>query len=61
MSNGEPDFHNPNSFENISVILRNLGVRAGITNYGGKDREWLLLEVDGAIFAIMEQLMFSVF
>ena len=29
----EPDFHNPNSFENISVILRDLGVFAGITKY----------------------------
>ena len=38
-----------------------MGVRAGIKRYGGKEREWLFLEVDGTIFLIAEQLIFNVF
>ena len=30
---GEPDMLNPNSFENLSVILRSLGTRAKIAKY----------------------------
>ena len=55
---GEPDLCNPNSYENIVLILRNLGFRAGITKYvaDGK-RSWLFLEVDGAIYVIIDQIM----
>ena len=58
---GEPDFYNPNSYESISQILRNRGVRAGVSRYGGDKREWLLLEADGAIYLIVEQLIFNVY
>ena len=57
---GEPDFVNPNSYENISQILRNLGRRAGIKQYGGTEREWLLLESDGAIYVIVQKLITNV-
>ncbi len=55
---GEPDLLNPNGYENITKILRNLGVRVGIRRYGVGLRQWIILEVDGAIFCIVEQLIF---
>ena len=61
VTTGEPDFLNPNSFANISEILVNLGTRAGITQLGGERREWLLMEVDGGIYPIIEQLVANVF
>ena len=47
--------------QSISQILRNLGVRAAVSRYGGDKREWLLLEVDGAIYLIVKQLIFNVY
>ena len=47
--------------QSISQILRNLGVRAAVSRYGSDKREWLLLEVDGAIYLIVEQLIFNVY
>eukprot|EP00794_Sanderia_malayensis_P018435 gene18435-20284_t len=57
---GEPDLVNPNDYENIAQILRNLGKRAGIKRYiaGGTGRQWLIIEVDGLIYCIVEQLIF---
>ena len=59
---GEPDLINPNSFQSISQILRNLGRKAGIKRYDdtGK-REWLFLEVDGTIYNIISQLIEKTF
>lgn len=55
---GEPDIKNPNSYENVSSILRNIGFRAGIYKYdNNKSRKWLFLEVDGTIYVIVEQLI----
>ena len=56
---GEPDFVNPNSFENISVVLRNVGKRAGIAEYGGS-RQWLLIECDGQPYTILRNLIDNV-
>ena len=56
---GEPDLLNPNSYENISQILRNLATRVGISRYGTGRRQWIILEVDGTIFCIVEQLIFN--
>ena len=56
----EPDFLNPNSFVNICQMLRNLGLRAGIKKYNSRSRHWLILEVDGTIFCIVERLIFNV-
>ena len=40
---GEPDFVNPNSYQNIIQVLQNIGFRAGIEQYGGC-RKWLIVE-----------------
>ena len=59
---GEPDGVNPNSFENISFILRNLAMRAGIKKYDSeKSREWIYLESDGGIYTILTKLIENVF
>ena len=57
---GEPDFVNPNSYNNICQIIRNLGVRAGIGRYQTGKRQWLFLEADGTICCIVEQLILNV-
>ena len=58
---GEPDFVNPNSFENIVTIIYNIGRRADIAKYNtqGK-RQWLFLENDGGIIFILLKLIFNV-
>ena len=57
---GEPDFLNPNSFENICQVLRNLAVRAGIRRYNGEQHHWIILEVDSTIYCVVERLIFNV-
>ena len=54
--------HSPSGFENIVIILRNIGIHAGIRKYvpDGK-REWLLLENDGAIYTIIIKLISNVY
>eukprot|EP00795_Rhopilema_esculentum_P009658 gene9658-17420_t len=56
---GQPDLLKPNSYENISQILRNLPTRVGISRYGTGLRQWIILEVDGTIFCIVEQLILN--
>ena len=52
---GEPDLINPNSYEAISQILRNLGRNAGIKKYvPNAKRERLFVEVDGTIHNIAQ-------
>ena len=58
---GEPDMLNPGSFDNVSTILFNIAERVGIKQYGKGDRNWLFLECDGGIYAIVEKLLFNVF
>ena len=59
---GEPDGVNPNSFENISFILRNLAMRAGKKKCDSeKSREWIYLENDGGIYTILTKLIENVF
>ena len=43
---GEPDFINPNSYSAIIQVIQNIGVRAGIKQYGTGSREWLFIECD---------------
>ena len=58
---GEPDMLNPNSFEYIVSILKNLGKRANITNYDSTgEHEWLLLENDGGILFICLKLIYLI-
>ena len=58
---GEPDFLNPNSFQNIATILDNIGKRAEINKYcpSGK-RQWLFMENDGGILCVLLKLVFNV-
>ena len=49
---GEPTFLNPNSYENCREILRKIGVEAGIERYGGKKRQWVIIECDGLPFRL---------
>ena len=57
---GEPDLCNPNSYENVCLILRNLGHRAGIKKYNeAGNKQWIYLEVVGTIYAIVKELIVS--
>lgn len=42
----DPVFVNPNSFENLILVLRHIGKTAGVKRYGGNDREWLTVCCD---------------
>ena len=57
---GEPDFINPNSFKNLIQIIQNIGVRAGIKQYGGSAREWVFIECDGLPYGILRDIMENV-
>ena len=58
---GEPDFVNPNSFENIATINHNIGRRADIAKFNTRGKpQWLFLENDGGIIFILLKLMFNV-
>ena len=57
---------NPNSFENISVILRSLGQRAKIAKYSpliseAESRKWVFIENDGGILNPVSKLIFNVY
>ena len=57
---GEPDFVNPNSFHTIIKIIQNIGVRAGVKQYGGQSREWLFVECDGLPYNTMRDIIANV-
>ena len=49
---------NPNSYLNISNILRNIGKRAGIEDYCSEgERKWIYLENDATIYMIVNKLI----
>jgi len=56
---GEPDFVNPNSYENIIQVLQNISYRAGIEQYGGH-RKWIFVECDGLPYNTMRDIMENV-
>ena len=57
---GEPELLNPNTYENIALILRNIGKNAGIKRYGGETRSWQFTECDGGIYPVVMQLINNV-
>ena len=57
---GEPDFINPNSYKNIIQVLQNIGFRAGIEQYSGGTRKWLIVECDGLPYNTMRDIMINV-
>ena len=54
---GEPVFVNPNSHEAVRVVLRDLGRRAGVRQYGGKDRHWLNVVCDGLPYRLARKVI----
>ena len=58
---GEPTFQNPNSYESVANILREIGIKSGISLYGTGTREWLFLEVDGTIYSMLIELIFNTY
>lgn len=57
---GEPDFVNPNSYENIIQVIQAIGIRAGIKQYGEGTRMWLLVECDGLPYNIIRDIIANV-
>ena len=43
----DPLFVNPNSYQNLTLLLRKLGKDAGVESYGGTQRKWLIVCCDG--------------
>ena len=63
---GEPDMLNPNSFENLSVILHSLSERAKITKYSpltseAESRKWIFIENNGGILNPVLKLIINVY
>ena len=56
----EPDFLNPNSYENIIHVIQAIGIRAGIKQYGNGSREWLMVECDGLPYNIIRDIIANV-
>ena len=56
---GEPDFINPNSYDSIIQVIQNIGVRAGIKQYGG-DMEWIFVECDGLPYNTLREILTNV-
>lgn len=52
----DPVFVNPNSFQNLALVLRHIGKVAGIKRYGGSEREWLIICCDGLPYSMILQL-----
>ena len=57
---GEPDFVNPNSYDNIIQVVQAIGTRAGVKQYGGGKREWLLMECDGLPYNLIRDIITNV-
>ena len=57
----DPVFVNPNSTENIILVLRHIGKKAGISSYStpGKDgaRQWTFVCCDGLPYGIVRKLI----
>jgi len=48
----EPCFVNPNSHQAVTVLLRQIGESSRVVQCGGKEREWLAIECDGAPYLL---------
>ena len=53
---GEPEFLNPNGYNNIVQVLQSIGLRSGIKQYGEEEREWLFVECDGLPFNLIRDI-----
>ena len=50
---GEPDFENPNSYQSIIKVIQKIGIRVGISQYGGTVCKWLFVECDGLPYQLI--------
>ena len=57
---GEPDFINPNGYQNIVQVIQAIGERAGIKLYGKGNREWLMVECDGLPYNLIRDIIANV-
>ena len=57
---GEPDFINPNGYNNIIQVIQGIDIRAGIKQYGDGSREWLLVECDGLPYNLIREIIANV-
>lgn len=53
----DPVFCNPNSLENVAIVLREIGRENGIFRYGGTKRHWTLVCVDGLPHTLIMKLI----
>ena len=58
-NSGEPDFVNPNSYATIIQVIPNIGIRAGIKQYGAV-REWVFVEFDGLHCNVFREILNNV-
>ncbi|XP_071163549.1 uncharacterized protein [Mytilus edulis] len=49
----DPVFVNPNSIDNLKLVLRHLGKTAGIKRYGGEERDWVIVCCDGLPYTMV--------
>ena len=52
----DPVFCNPNSFEAVASVLRQIGLENGIKRYGGESRHWTCICCDGLPYLICTKL-----
>lgn len=52
----DPVYCNPNSFETVAYVLRQIGIENGISRYGGKERQWTNICCDGLPYLICKKL-----
>ncbi|KAJ8300729.1 hypothetical protein KUTeg_022248 [Tegillarca granosa] len=48
----EPIFVNPNSYDSVMLILKSIGIKAGIKQYGTGNREWISIVCDGLPYGL---------
>ena len=57
---GEPDFVNSNGYHNVIQVLKSIGERAGVKQYGKGQREQLLVECDGLPYDLIRDIIHNV-
>lgn len=50
----EPIYVNPCSYEAVQIVLRNIGKKVGIRQYGG-DRKWVVVVCDGIPYTLCQR------
>ncbi|CAG2187549.1 unnamed protein product [Mytilus edulis] len=58
VSMGMPTFQNPNSSESVAMILRHIGMQAGIKRYGkDNNRDWTFVCCDGRPHSLFQKIL----